>query len=61
MAVVEVTKRRSSLGDLEIPARISQAQVRLRRDLGTVREFAGNVERGFFLAISSLSGDLTFL
>ena len=36
---------RSSLGDLKIPARISQAQVGLRRDLGMVREFANNVER----------------
>ena len=42
--------RRNSLGDLKIPARISQAQVGLRRDLGMVREFASNVERecGFF-------------
>jgi hypothetical protein len=37
--------RRNSLGDLKIPARISQAQVGLRRDLGMVREFAMNVER----------------
>lgn len=37
--------RRNSLGDLKIPARISQAQVGLRRDLGMVREFAANVER----------------
>jgi hypothetical protein len=29
---------RNSLGDLKIPARISQAQVGLRRDLGMVRE-----------------------
>ena len=29
--------RRNSLGDLEIPARIGQAQVGLKRDLGTVR------------------------
>ncbi|CAA7257453.1 unnamed protein product [Cyclocybe aegerita] len=35
--------RRNSLGDLKIPARISQAQVGLRRDLGMVREFAGSV------------------
>lgn len=34
--------RRNSLGDLKIPARISQAQVGLRRDLGMVREFAMN-------------------
>ncbi|KAF7326708.1 hypothetical protein MSAN_02501700 [Mycena sanguinolenta] len=38
------TMRRNSLGDLKIPARISQAQVGLRRDLGMVREFARNVE-----------------
>ncbi|KAJ3750420.1 hypothetical protein DFH05DRAFT_1467183 [Lentinula detonsa] len=37
--------RRNSLGDLKIPARISQAQVGLRRDLGMVKEFAGRVER----------------
>lgn len=37
--------RRSSLGDLKIPERISQAQVSLRRDLGMVREFAANVEQ----------------
>ncbi|KAF8884638.1 hypothetical protein BD779DRAFT_1471962 [Infundibulicybe gibba] len=37
--------RRNSLGDLKIPARISQAQVGLRRDLGMVREFAGRVEQ----------------
>jgi hypothetical protein len=41
--------RRNSLGDLKIPARISQAQVGLWRDLGMVREFASNVERGYFL------------
>ncbi|KAJ7627816.1 hypothetical protein DFH06DRAFT_727810 [Mycena polygramma] len=38
------TMRRNSLGDLKIPARISQAQVGLRRDLSMVREFARNVE-----------------
>ncbi|GJE90477.1 hypothetical protein PsYK624_066140 [Phanerochaete sordida] len=37
--------RRSSLGDLKIPARISQAQVGLRRDLGMVRDFATSVEQ----------------
>ncbi|KAF7292110.1 hypothetical protein MIND_01237700 [Mycena indigotica] len=36
--------RRNSLGDLKIPARISQAQQGLRRDLGMVREFARSVE-----------------
>ena len=39
--------RRNSLGDLKIPARISQAQVGIRRDLGMVRDFAQNVERTF--------------
>lgn len=43
--VVDAVPRRSSLGDLKIPARISQAQVGLRRDLGMVREFANSVER----------------
>jgi len=40
-----VPMRRNSLGDLKIPARISQAQVGLKRDLGMVREFANNIER----------------
>lgn len=40
--------RRNSLGDLKIPARISQAQVGLRRDLGMVREFANNIDRKSF-------------
>ena len=44
--------RRNSLGDLKIPARISQAQVGLMRDLGMVREFATSVERKFFLSFS---------
>ncbi|KAJ6462471.1 hypothetical protein C8R45DRAFT_1080599 [Mycena sanguinolenta] len=43
-AAATATMRRNSLGDLKIPARISQAQVGLRRDLGMVREFARNVE-----------------
>jgi hypothetical protein len=38
-------QRRSSLGDLKIPARISQAQVGLRMNLGMVREFAASVDR----------------
>jgi hypothetical protein len=38
-------RRRDSLGDLKIPARISQAQFSLRRDLGLVRDFAASVER----------------
>ncbi|EMD36106.1 hypothetical protein CERSUDRAFT_96332 [Gelatoporia subvermispora B] len=37
--------RRSSLGDLKIPPRISQAQMGLRRDLWMVREFAASVEQ----------------
>ena len=37
--------RRNSLRDLKIPARISQAQVGLRRDLGIVSQFAMNIER----------------
>ena len=37
--------RRSSLGDLKIPSRISRAQDGLKRDLGRVREFASRVER----------------
>ncbi|KAF8964953.1 hypothetical protein BDZ97DRAFT_1659573, partial [Flammula alnicola] len=37
--------RRTSLADLKIPARLSHAQVGIRRDLGMVREFAMNVER----------------
>ncbi|KAF8642070.1 hypothetical protein AX16_009686 [Volvariella volvacea WC 439] len=37
--------RRNSLGDLKIPARISQAQVGLRRDLGMVKEFAANIDQ----------------
>ncbi|KAF8625459.1 hypothetical protein AX17_006860 [Amanita inopinata Kibby_2008] len=41
----KTTVRRNSLGDLKIPARISQAQVGLRRDLGMVREFATSVEQ----------------
>ena len=44
--------RRILLGDLKIPARISQAQVGLRRDLGMVREFASRVERAFCFAFS---------
>ena len=37
--------RRSSLGDLKIPSRISRAQDGLKRDLNRVREFASHVER----------------
>lgn len=36
--------RRNSLNDLRIPARITQAQTGLRRDLTLVKEFAKNVE-----------------
>ena len=46
--VVAVVPRRNSLGDLKIPARISQAQLGLRRDLGMVREFAISVGRKSF-------------
>lgn len=45
--------RRSSLGDLKIPERISQAQVGLRKDMERVREFASGVESRCF---SSLPG-----
>lgn len=50
--------RRNSLGDLKIPARISQAQVSQKRDLGMVREFASNIEREFlfFIPMDSLRG-----
>ncbi|KAG9312476.1 hypothetical protein JVU11DRAFT_6862 [Chiua virens] len=37
--------RRNSLGDLKIPARISRAQIGLKRDLGMVREFATSVDK----------------
>ena len=40
--------RRNSLGDLKIPARISQAQIGLKRDLGLVREFATSVDSEYF-------------
>lgn len=40
--------RRNSLGDLKIPARISQAQIGLKRDLGMVREFATSVDSELF-------------
>ena len=41
------------MGDLKIPARISKAQVGLKRDLGMVREFAAEVESEY----SSLYSD----
>ncbi|KAI0259439.1 hypothetical protein BC834DRAFT_974247 [Gloeopeniophorella convolvens] len=44
-SVTGIVPRRNSLGDLKIPARISQAQVGLKRDLGMVREFAAGVEK----------------
>ena len=52
--------RRSRDGgiDLKIPARISQPQVGLRRDLGMVRDFAQNVERmssSSFLFLATLT------
>ncbi|KAH8091812.1 hypothetical protein BXZ70DRAFT_952323 [Cristinia sonorae] len=40
-----IVPRRNSLGDLKIPARISQAQVGLKRDLTMVRDFAASVEQ----------------
>ena len=40
--------RHNVLGDLKIPARIGQAQIGLRRDLGMVREFVMNIECQFF-------------
>ncbi|KAG6844824.1 hypothetical protein H0H87_003391 [Tephrocybe sp. NHM501043] len=43
--VVTGAMRRSSLGDLKIPERISQAQVGLRKDMERVREFAAGVEQ----------------
>ena len=42
--VTGIVPRRNSLGDLKIPARISRAQVGLKRDLSMVREFAAEVE-----------------
>lgn len=54
--------RRNPLGELKIPARISQAQVALRRDLEMLREFASNVERWFFLFLTCfLSSDANVL
>ncbi|KDQ10922.1 hypothetical protein BOTBODRAFT_115189 [Botryobasidium botryosum FD-172 SS1] len=41
--------RRSSLGDLKIPARITMAQTGLRNNLGMVREFATNVDRAYHI------------
>ena len=52
--------RRNSLGDLKIPARISQAQVGLRRDLGMVREFSTNVERTLLRRFPLISTDEYF-
>ncbi|TCD70738.1 hypothetical protein EIP91_002114 [Steccherinum ochraceum] len=43
--VTGIVPRRNSLGDLKIPARISQAQVGLKRDLTMVRDFAASVEQ----------------
>ena len=42
-----VVLRSNSLGDLKITAKISQAKVGLKRDLGMVREFAAEVESEF--------------
>ena len=38
-------------GGVPIPARISQTQVGLRRNLEMVRESTSNVERQFFLLV----------
>ncbi|KAF9519001.1 hypothetical protein BS47DRAFT_1288797, partial [Hydnum rufescens UP504] len=43
--------RRSSLGDLKIPPRISMAQTGLKNNLGMVREFANKVEGKWFRAV----------
>lgn len=51
-----IVPRRNSLGDLKIPARISQAQVGLKRDLGMVREFAAEVESQFTLSFLIIAG-----
>ena len=47
--------RRNSLSDLRIPARITQAQTGLRRDLTLVKEFAKNVERESFPRVAIFS------
>ncbi|KIY49788.1 hypothetical protein FISHEDRAFT_72418 [Fistulina hepatica ATCC 64428] len=39
----DLRKGAGAIGELKIPARISQAQQGLKRDLGFVREFAGNI------------------
>lgn len=52
--------RRNSLGDLKIPARISQAQVGLRRDLGMVREFAKSVDGKWHQYINCHPSFLTY-
>ena len=53
--------RRNSLGDLKIPAKISQAQISLR-DLGRVRVFAGSVERKLpSLRLTEYSWNLTII
>ena len=56
--------RQNLLGDLKATARISQAQVGLRRGLGTVREFARKVVTvtvtvRFAFKFSGFSSDLT--
>jgi hypothetical protein len=47
----DIVLRRNSLGDLKIPARISQAQIGLRKNLGMVRDFAASVDREPFILI----------
>lgn len=54
---VATAMKREELGDLNIPERITQAQVGLRRDQGMVREFAANVERAYHLFFCPLVSD----
>ena len=49
------TLRRSSLGDLKIPARISMAQTGLRNNLGMLREFATKVDGKFRIIDNAIS------
>ena len=54
--VTGIVPRRNSLGDLKIPARISQAQVGLKRDLSMVREFAAEVESELNCSALTIAG-----
>jgi len=56
-----IVPRRNSLGDLKIPAKISQAQVESKRDLGMVREFAAKVESEFSNHPLIIAGGLKLL